>query len=103
MKMLNKALLRIPYVKDRIDSLKAEIIERDSFGEELIDEIERLTEENEALKINLNALKDSAETWGKRWQDEHEKYIDLCEQLREAMVTMKSSLENVLAHTTIDT
>lgn len=88
--------IKIPAVKRAVLNLEAEIRERDAFGEQLI-------EENEKLTSQLKAMQQTADSWGKRWQDEHEKYLDLCEQFREAMETMKGALENVLAHTTIDT
>lgn len=124
MKLIDNALDKLPYVQKLrriIEGLKAEVRARDEFGEQLIEENEKLAKDRtelttklnkardefnayrEKAEVNLKAERDGAEMWHKRWQDEHEKYLDLCEQLRVAMETMKGALENVLAHTTIDT
>ena len=113
--------IKIPAVKRAVLNLEAEIRERDAFGEQLIEEVERLEKEKTELTTkltkardeynwetgrlenNLKAAQDSADMWSKRWQDEHEKYIDLCDQLRGMMISLKDNAENVLAHTTIDT
>ena len=120
MKLWNK-LPRVREMLDVIEELKAEVAARDEFGEQLIEENEKLAKDRtelitklnkardefdayrEKAEVNLKAERDGAEMWHKRWQDEHEKYLDLCDQLRGAMETMKGALENVLAHTTIDT
>lgn len=110
---MKNPLNKLPYVKClllTIDALKEEVRSRDEFGEKLIGENESLTAEVERWKndyADLTArLRDSDQNnnmWHKRWCDEHEKYVDLCDQLRAMMIQLKDSAENVLAHTTIDT
>jgi len=109
MKLFNK-IPRIAKLLATIDYLKDEIKARDEFGEQLIDENERLTQEltdlkhdYESLTTRVRDMQDDSTMWSKRWQDEHEKYSDLCDQLRGMMIQLKDSAENVLAHTTIDT
>lgn len=120
MKLYNK----LPYVRkliDTIEELKAEIRARDEFSEQLIEEEDRLREDKTELITKLNKARDEFDQykaemdvalsgaregndmWSKRWQDEHEKYSDLCDQLRGMMIQLKDAAENVLMHTNIDT
>lgn len=124
MRLIDNALDKLPYVQklhQMIGGLKIEVRARDDFGEKLIDENERLAKDRtelttklnkvrdefdayrEKAEVNLKAERDGVEMWHKRWQDEHEKYLDLCEQLRESMEKLKDAANSVIAHTTIDT
>ena len=124
MKLIDNALDKLPYVQKlhrMIEELKAEVRARDEFGEKLIDENEQLVKARTELTTKLNKARDEfndyrtkaeanleserlgAEMWHKRWKDEHEKYLDLCEQLRESMEKLKDAANMVITTTMIDT
>ena len=49
----------------------------------------------EALQHENEALLNTAETWNKRYADEHEKYLDLAESVRDTAARITSLLDEL--------